>query len=99
MRRQIEAIEFHMDGITMMINCIHTGQYRPYGDHYAVFEIMTECQDQNIVVEAMKINFKYDVPPKDKWNFHDAAEYFRGYYTIEKIDGGFKYTLCEPYTD
>lgn len=34
-------------------------------------------------------------PPK----FNDAGYYFAGYYSTRKFEGGFEFTICEPYAD
>lgn len=40
--------------------------------------------------------------PKEEWektHLNSACIYFRGWYTIEKTNYGYKYIGCEPYTD
>ena len=95
-------IETQHKGFTFYAEVIHSGQYHPYGDTFRVYKITTTCTDKDIVVDFVKIFLvpdDKDVPEKSNGNYNGPAEYFRGYYTIEKIEGGFKYTKCEPYTD
>lgn len=91
--------EFQMNGNTYEVECIHSGQYHPYGDTFRVFEIITSNKDPMSILNVMKEMFGYDVPLKKDWNSHDCYCYFKGYCEISTINGGFKYTKCEPYTD
>ena len=91
--------EFQMNGNVYEVECVHSGQYRPYGDTFRVFNITTKDKDSESVLEVMKSLYGYDVPLKKDWNPGSIDCYFNGYCEIEAIDGGFKYTKCEPYTD
>lgn len=51
---------------------------------------------------------KYDLPSAGEWGaniryggekYNDPAYYFWGCYSLEEIDGGYKYTVREPYCD
>ena len=91
--------EYQFNGFTFTIDIIHVGQYHPYGDFFRVFDIHTECQDPDIILQVVKDNLRYDVPLKKDWNPHDPDCYFTGYCEVTKIDDGFRYTKCEPYDD
>ena len=95
----IHEEELQLNGYTYKIQCIHTGQYHPYGDTFRVFNIITDDKDESHILEVMKVTNGYDVPEKKDWNPHQIDSYFRGYCEIEKTDYGWKYTKCEPYTD
>lgn len=88
-----------MNGNIYEVECVHSGQYRPYGDTFRVFNITTNDKDSASILEVMRSLYGYDVPLKKDWNPCDIDCYFNGYCEIEAIDGGFKYTKCEPYTD
>lgn len=94
--------ETQYKGFTFYATVEHSGQYHPYGDTFRVYKITTNCTDKDIVVDFVKtflVPSDKDISEKSNWNIDDIYDYFRGYYTIEKIEGGFKYTKCEPYTD
>lgn len=88
---------------------IHSGQYRRYGDYYRVWLIQTDGESEEEVLNYIKKNvFSKDLPPSGEWaadiryggdKSNDAAYYFRGCYTLEKTNEGYKYTVREPYCD
>ena len=82
----------------MKVTVLHTGQYHPYGDTFRVFKIET-TKSAKEVVQYMKDTYGFDVPNEKDWDVTDPDSYFRGYYTLGKIDGGFIYTKVEPYDD
>lgn len=90
-------------GYTFECNQTHSGQYRPYGDTFKEYSIETTCQDRDIVVDMIKTILRpedKDIPVKEEWaKLPGPDNYFNGYYTIEKISDGWRYTKCEPYTD
>ena len=95
--------EIQHEGYTFFATVKHSGQYHPYGDTFRVYTIKTNCPNKDIVVDMVKTflapNDK-NVPVKEEWQQLTGPDnYFRGYYTIFKIDGGYEYTKCEPYTD
>ncbi|WP_337664223.1 hypothetical protein [Suilimivivens sp.] len=89
----------------------HCGQYKAYGDFFRVWEITTEAS----VEETMKYFYenihklKTPLPSEGEWraairfgtgeHSGDASYYFRGYYKIERIENGYRITVCEPYAD
>jgi hypothetical protein len=89
---------------------VHSGQYRRYGPFYREWEVKTDSTDEKEVLEYCWTNlYKHRrLPDSKEWHaniqvsgakFHDASYYFAGYYTLEKIPGGYKFTVCEPNTD
>lgn len=81
------------------LNWIHVGQYRPYGDTYRVCEVHTNEQLSdsdilNLVNEHHKL-------PKEEFDkgCSSMAQYFAGWYTVERTEYGYLYTGCEPYDD
>lgn len=88
---------------------IHCGQYKRYGDYFRVWEIKTDGESKEEVLKYIRENVhKSDLPPSGEWSANvryggersnDPAYYFRGCYTLEEIDGGYKYTVKEPYCD
>lgn len=81
-------------------NVLHRGQPRPYADHLFVVEILTDCPYEDVVLEAIQ----NDVPRKgaeyeSACRLFGPGAYYAGYYDIERIPGGFKYTKVEPFTD
>ena len=87
----------------------HCGQYKPYGDSFYVWEIETICKDPDKVLEYCFTELHHPrIPSSADWHAHiraggpnagDANYYFRGYYTLEKTDTGYKFTVCKPYDD
>jgi hypothetical protein len=87
----------------------HSGQHRAYGDTFRVWEIQTDSTDEKEVLEYCFETLLRGrrVPERSEWKpnimvggakFSDANYYFAGYYTLEKIPAGYKFTVCEPYT-
>ncbi len=95
--------EIQYKGFTFITNIVHTGQYRPYGDTFRVYDISTNCPDKDIVVDFVKSFIApqdRNIPVKEEWSKLPGPDnYFRGYYTIEKTSTGYRYTKCEPFTD
>lgn len=93
----------------MTSELIHSGQYKRYGDTFRVWKITTDGENEEEVLKYIKENvFNKDLPSSGEWSAnirygaekaHDAAYYFRGCYTLEKLDDGYKYTVREPYCD
>ena len=89
---------------------VHCGQYKRYGDFFRVWEIETENEDEEAVLNFCFENlYKGKVPSESEWRVAikygtgeksgDAAYYFAGYYKLERIEKGYKFTICEPYCD
>ena len=93
----------------MEAKVIHCGQYKPCGDFFRVWEIKTDGESKEEVLKYIRENVpEYDLPTSGEWStnvrfgdekYDDIAYYFRGYYTLEKIKGGYRYTVKEPYYD
>lgn len=91
----------------MEAKLIHCGQYERYGDFFRVWKIKTDGESKEEVLKYIRENVhKYDLPPAGEWavnvryggeKYNDPAYYFRGYYTLDKIKGGYRYTVREPY--
>ena len=86
--------------IECTLNWVHSGQYHPYGDTFRECEIHTnEIIDEKDILIMVNNGSKL---PKEEWkknHLNSACIYFRGWYTIEKTNYGYKYIGCEPYTD
>lgn len=87
---------------------VHCGQYRKYDDFYRVWEIQTDMGKEEVVEWCFQNLHKRRVPESAEWHKNiriggeksgDYRYYFMGYYKIEKINGGFRFTVCEPYED
>lgn len=88
---------------------IHYGQYERYGDFFRVWEIKTDVESKEEVLKYIRENVhKSDLPPLWRWvtnvryggeKYNDPAYYSRGYYTLEEIKGGYRYTVREPCCD
>lgn len=92
---------------------IHMGQYKPYGDTFRVWKVITEEQDiEKVRAYCLKEVYRKEVPEDSEWHKnirsnsdkYDASYYFRGYHKLEKKEfeneqKGYIFTVCEPYTD
>lgn len=93
----------------MNIKRIHCGQYKPYGDFFRVWKIETDNKNAEEVLQYLFENvYKRKVPHEAEWRanirfggekFSDAGYYFAGYYRLDQIDDGYKFTVCEPFAD
>lgn len=88
----------------------HCGQYKSYGDFFREWNIETDCQDKDAILDYCFSNLcKRRIPENFEWNRNirygsgeksgDANYYFAGYYTLSKTDTGFKFVVCEPFAD
>ena len=88
---------------TFECNCIHSGQYRPYGYTYREYSIETTCRDKDIVVDMVKTILRPEdsnIPIKEEWEKLEGPDnYFRGYYELKVEPYGYRYIKIEPYTD
>lgn len=86
--------------LNVELNWTHVGQYHAYGDTYRECEIHTpDILEDNEVLLLVQEKHKL---PKEEWKVksqNDIMVYFRGWYTIDKTDYGYKYIGCEPYDD
>lgn len=87
---------------------IHCGQYKSYGDFFRVWAVQTDLPKNEVIEWCFQNLYKRAVPPSGEWHtnvrfggqkFSDAGYYFSGYYSVEEIEGGFKFTVCEPFAD
>lgn len=86
----------------------HAGQYKPYGDSFNEWDILTDATQEETVEWCFSNLYKRRVPPSAEWHANirtggkmsgDYGYYFAGYYDIKPIPGGFHFTICEPYAD
>lgn len=91
----------------MEAKVIRCGQYERYGDFFRVWEIKTDGESKEEVLKYIRENVhKYDLPPLWRWatnvryggeKYNDFDYYYHGYYMLEVIKGGYRYTVREPY--
>lgn len=78
----------------------HCGPYKKYGDFFYEWEVKTECTEEETLEYCFSNLYKRRVPSSAEWhkNNHSCTPiyYFHGYYDLHKINGGFKFTICEP---
>lgn len=97
------------EDLRMISKQVHCGQYRRYGDFFRVWEITTEETDRNKVLEYCKNELsKKELPEAGEYKKNirhggkedgNAHYYFKGYYSLEEVETGWKFTVCEPYCD
>ena len=84
------------------------GQYKRYGDFYRVWEIQTEASKEETFEYCFSELHKRRVPQRAEYmnnikygakEWSNADYYFAGWYSLSEIDGGYKFTVCEPYAD
>lgn len=87
---------------------IHCGQYKRYGDFFRIWTVQTDLSKNEAIEWCLQNLYKRTIPPSEEWHlniryggtrYDDAGYYFAGYYSMEEIDGGFKFTVCEPFAD
>ena len=86
----------------------HCGKYRPYDDFHREWEVTTDLPEEEVIEWCFENLHKHRVPPSGEWHANirsggekdgDYGYYFAGYYSIRKINGGYKFVICEPYAD
>lgn len=87
----------------------HCRQYKRYGDSFYVWEIETQGESEEEVLKFCRENlYTIDIPSSAEWHANirygseksnDMSYYFDGYYELTKTENGYKFTVCEPYTD
>lgn len=85
------------------------GQYKRYGDFFREWDIETDMPKEEALGKCFEeLYHGRKVPPKGEWQANiviggeksgDADYYFRGYYTMEKRETGYHFTICEPFAD
>lgn len=93
----------------MEVRQIHCGQYKRYGDFFRVWEVKTDNKNKEEVLNYLFENvYKRKVSPSGEWHaniryggkeFSNPGYYFAGYYSLDEFDGGYKFTICEPFAD
>lgn len=87
---------------------IHCGQYKPYGDFFCVWNVQTDMTKEEVIKWCFENLYKRIVPPSGEFHANiryggpksnDPGYYFAGYYSIEEIESGFKFSICEPFAD
>ena len=75
---------------------IRYGQDRPYGDSYAVYEIITDCQDRDEVIKFCK---EVIMKGRDIYDRYNRPDSFSSYYELAKTNSGWQFTMVYPYDD
>lgn len=82
---------------------VHCGQYKRYGDFFRVWNISTNEDETSTLDYCFSELYKHPVPESREWHrriqYGDANYYFSGYYSLEKIDDGYEFSICKPFTD
>ena len=85
----------------MKIKCLHKGQYRPYGDHYDIYEIYDDGASRDEVIAFIKNRFG-EYPTKSTYfnllPIKDLRYYYRGYGELTGSSPCYNYTIVYPYT-
>lgn len=90
-----EVIQYNAE-----LKWVKRGQYRPYDDMHYICEIHTEEEIPEKDILLLVENGRR--LPKAEWNIRSKQcfdDIFRGYYTIEKTDYGYRYYGVDPYDD
>lgn len=85
----------------MEIKRLHSGQYRPYGDHYDVYEIYSDSASKNEVIAFIKEEFGELPTKKEYFNLlptKDMGYYCTGYGELSGKSPCYNYTIVHPYT-
>lgn len=94
-----------------MINAkkIHEGQYRKCDAYYKIWEIETDLPENEVVEWCFENLYTWKrLPSAEEWRknrryggekFGDIGYNLAGYYILDKIENGFKFTICKPYDD
>lgn len=86
--------------------CTHSGQYRPFGDSYHVWQIT--ATEEETIEEITEYAFQvscFRVPEKAEWvkrlqEGYTMEEYLRGYYTLARDgENHYRFTVCRPWCD
>jgi predicted Fe-S protein YdhL (DUF1289 family) len=84
------------------------GQQKRYGDYIQTWEIQTDQEQQEVLDYCLTNLSRRPLPSKSTWETnirrggekeHDMGYYFGGYYTLNKTEGGYRFTITEPYCD
>lgn len=86
--------------------CIHSGQYRPYGDSHTVYRVKMDGSPEEVTKWCIEnIMDGNELPEEDvfyeKWRNDEMSmgEYFKGYIGLESHGGGlWTFSIITPYT-
>lgn len=84
--------------LNVELNWVHRGQKHAYGDSHYICEIHTQdiIPEKDLLLLVGNTRLPYNVW---KERINSAAEYFKGYYTLEKTTYGYLYHGVYPYDD
>lgn len=85
----------------MEIECIHKGQYRPYGDHHDIYKLYGTKEEVNEYVAQRNLPTvaEYRVECRNNKN-RDPGYYYRGYAMLKQWGKNeYLYEETRPYTD
>ena len=82
----------------MEIECIHKGQYRPYGDHHDIYKLYGTKEEVNEYVAQRNL------PTVAEYGSNilkrDPSYYYRGYAILKQWnDNEYLYEETRPYVD
>lgn len=92
----------------------YCGQRVRYGDFFRVWDVHTDLPEEDAIkwcfkhlynncvvppIQEWKANIRYGAPKFNDAGYYFAGYYFAGYYSTRKFEGGFEFTICEPYAD
>ena len=87
---------------------IRSGQNAPYDHTYHVWDVQTTATEEETRTWCFANLSRKTLPEEAEWNKNimykgakrgDMSYYFTGWYEMHPIDGGYRFTRCEPYCD
>ena len=84
------------------------GQKRRYGDFISEWELKTAEPEENVHKWCLETLTALPLPERSEWSkniaygsehFGDPDYYFRGYYEMRPIEGGYLFEIHQPYAD
>lgn len=89
----------------ILVSKCSQGQLRSYGDYLYEYFIEADCSEEDVLNFVKFVLNKKHLPEEKEWcaniytDGYGIGYYARGYYTLDKCENGWNYTIHEPYMD
>lgn len=89
----------------ILVNKKFQGQIRRYGDYLYGYFIEADCSEEDVLNFVKFVLNKKHLPEEKEWRANIYTDeygidyYARGYYTLDRCENGWNYTIHEPYMD
>lgn len=81
----------------------YSGQASPYKDYLREWYIKTDATKEETIEYCFNNLYMHRLPSRSDWEkgigINCPSDYWAGYYYIDTISGGYRFTICQPNTN